>query len=92
MDLIKLIIDSSDLTWDASSRSFTADASDLEANYPVSRLDYADGKWYLTVKSARTGSLAEFVRKEEVKDRSGELAFVKFHNREHDLYLYIIND
>lgn len=87
-----LVIESNDLSWYPDTGSFEVNASSLEAKYRVDRLDYANGEWYLMVKSARTGNLACFTRMEEGKDRFGKLAFVKFISREHNIYLYINND
>ena len=87
-----LVIKSTDLRWESWLNCFTVDASDLEALYPIQRLDYEDGKWFLTVQSARTGNLARFYRQKELKTPDGELASVMFYNPDHNLALYINND
>lgn len=75
-----------------SERVFTTTASACEAATGQQRLDYADGHWFFHMRSAKTGTLAKFMRSVEVYDK-GELKFVRFVCREHGgLEAIIFND
>lgn len=78
-----LIIDSKMLTWNPETKTFTVEASDLEAvvkNNPQyrNRIMQVDGRWGFFVRSARTGNTQWFERHKEQRDREGVLESVVY--------------
>ena len=86
-----LIIDSRLMTYIPKNRLFVTEASTLEANYPIKRLDKDAKGWYLTIKSQWTGALKRFYRVTEVRNSGNELAYVVF-QADTDHFLHIYND
>lgn len=89
-----LVINSIDLGYDPANIRFSADASYLEENYPITRLDYEDGKWYLRIKSHKTGKIVKFIRSQEEYDSENKLNSVIFRgeNNLNNVTLKIYND
>lgn len=87
-----LVIESTDLSWIPETQSFFVEASRLEDKYRIDRLDYENGKFFLHVRSHRTGNLAKFYRMREIVQK-GELLEVEFSCSEHGgIILIIAND
>lgn len=85
------LVISSDL-FSFADRAFTAKASACEAAGHGNRLDYEGGQWFFHIRSAKTGTLAKFVRSSEIYD-GGKLHSVRFICQEHGgLLATIIND
>lgn len=78
-----LIIDSQHLTWNGETKTFTVEASDLEAlvkNNPqyATRIMYVNGRWGFFIRSARTGNTQWFERHREQRNSQGELESVVY--------------
>lgn len=76
-----LVIGSENFTWDRKTQTFSAEASDLEYfmdREGRSRLDYVNGKWGFSMRSARTGRVVWFQRVREYRDRDNDLVSVLF--------------
>ena len=87
-----LVIDSRLMFYNRKERRFEAEASTLEANCSMSRLDKDATGWYLTIRSQWTGALKRFYRVAEVRNRGNELDYVVFEDRSSNLVLHIFND
>lgn len=93
-----LEISSQLFSWDASSDTFTGEASELEGELERQgwrRLDYRGGQWGFHMRSHRTGRILWFQRGLEHRDPEGELVHVEF--RAHltpgrQLVLRVFND
>jgi hypothetical protein len=78
-----LIVDSQQLTWNPETKTFTVEASELEAavkNHPCyrDRIMQVNGRWGFFVRSARTGNTQWFERCREQRDSEGVLESVVF--------------
>lgn len=73
-----LAIHTDALTYLKDGKIFCAEASDLEVKFPVRHINFDGKNWFVWLKSHKTGRLAKFIRKREIRDEEGELHWVEF--------------
>jgi hypothetical protein len=77
-----LEISSKHFTWNAATRTFSGEASELEhlmLEQGRDRLDYQSGRWGFHMLSERTGRTVWFRRVMEHRDAEGDITHVEFH-------------
>lgn len=73
-----VVIPTEMLTYFPEGKIFSVEASELEARFPVSRIDFDGKNWFVTLKSHKTGTRAKFLRRREICDENGDLTWVEF--------------
>lgn len=77
-----LMINSDCFIWNSETRTFSAEASELDhemRRLGHCRLDYQSGQWGFHMRSKRTGRSVWFRRVREHRDGEGDLTHVEFH-------------
>jgi hypothetical protein len=77
-ETVMLAILTDALTYLKDGKIFCAEASNLEVQYPIRRLEFDGTHWFLYLKSHKTGKLAKFIRAREIRDEEGDLHWVEF--------------